>query len=51
MGSIRMDVRIHEGYDCGSVKEYGQKVREGGGSFIDRMRTVGSQDRALYKLE
>jgi len=26
-------------------------MREGGGSFIDRMRTVGSQDCALYKLE
>ena len=26
-------------------------MREGGGSFIDRMRMVGSQDRALYKLE
>jgi len=26
-------------------------MREGGGSFIDCMRTVGSQDRALYKLE
>ena len=51
MGSIWMDVQIDEGCDCGSVKEYGQKVREGGGSFIDRMRTVGSQDRALYKLE
>jgi len=26
-------------------------MREGGRSFIDRLRTVGSQDRALYKLE
>ena len=26
-------------------------MREGGGSFIDRRRTVGSQDCALYKLE
>jgi len=26
-------------------------MREGGGSFIARMKTVGSQDRALYKLE
>jgi len=51
MGSIRMDVGIDEGCDCGLVKEYGEKMREGGGSFIDRMRTVDSQDRALYKLE
>ena len=51
MGSIKLDVRIDEGCDYGSVKEYGEKMREGGGSFIDRMRTVGSQDRALYKLE
>jgi len=51
MGSIRMDVRIDEACDCGLVKEYGEKMRKGGGSFIDRMRTVGSQDRALYKLE
>jgi len=26
-------------------------MRERGESFIDRMRTVGSQDHALYKLE
>jgi len=51
MDSNRMNVRIDEGCDCGSVKEYGEKMREGGVSFIDRMRTVGSQDRALYKLE
>jgi len=51
MDSIRMDVQIDEGCDCGSVKKYGEKMRDGGGSFIDRMRTVGSQDRPLYKLE
>jgi len=51
MGSIRMNVRIDEGCDCGSVKKYGETMREGGGSFIDRMRTVGSQDRVLDKLE
>jgi len=26
-------------------------MRDRGGSFIDRMRRVGSQDLALYKLE
>jgi len=27
---IRIDVRIDEGCDCGSVKEYGEKMDEGG---------------------
>jgi len=51
MSSIRMEVRMDERCDCGSVKEYGEKMREGGWSFIDRMRTMGWQDRHLYKLE
>ena len=29
MGSVRIDVRIDEGSDCGSVKEYGEKLDKG----------------------
>jgi len=47
MGCIRMDVRSNKGCDCGSVKEYGERMdergREGGASFIDLMRTVHQQ--------
>ena len=55
IGYIRIEVWIDKGGDCGSGKEYGEKMkdggREGGVSLIDLMRTVGSQDRVLYKLE
>jgi len=41
MGSIRMDVLINEGCDCGSVKEYGEKMDEGGRGELYRPHEDG----------
>ena len=36
-----MDVWIDEGADCGSVKEYGEMMDEGGGGELHRLHEDG----------